>query len=149
MLWGKREVQGPAFCVPRRLALYPYVRFATCGFLIVFTSIVGVGALMLLSRAVKRPLLASTEISRRAMPSVAERGIVEGGASNIVAVEAPPAAENAPAQPSAAAETHHTATPSPQPAPRNDRTAPEQATPVRTLAAEEQHVATPAIKIKA
>jgi hypothetical protein len=129
--------------------LYPYVRFATCGFLIVFTSIVGVGAPTLLSRAVKWPLLASTEISRRAMPSVAERGIVEGEASNIVTVEAPPAAENAPEQPSAAAETQRTATASPELAARNDMTAPEQATPVRPLAAEGQHVAMPAVKTKA
>src|SRR6266852_38171 len=99
MLWCKR--QGSTFCVRRRLALYPYVRFATCAFLIIFAGIVGVGAVVLLPRAVERLLLASTEISRRGMPSVAKSGSVAGGASIAVTVEGAPVVEDAPEHPSA------------------------------------------------
>jgi hypothetical protein len=127
--------------------LYPYVRFATCASLIIFTIIVGVGALVLLPRAVDRSVLAGTESSRRGMPSVAESGSVEGRVSSAGKVEAPPAAENAPEQPSA--ETQHTAAASPEPVQRNDMTVPEQATPMQRPAAEPQHVEMPAIKSKA
>jgi hypothetical protein len=48
--------------------LYSYVRFATCASLIAFTSIVGVGALMLLSRALERPLVVSAEAPDPAAP---------------------------------------------------------------------------------
>jgi hypothetical protein len=126
--------------------LYPYVRFATCACLIIFASIVGVGALVLLPRAVERPLLASTEISPRLMPSAAESASAAAEASDAVTVEAPPAAQNAPEQPSV--ETRHTAAASPQLL-RNDMTMPQQATPVQPPAAEGQQIEMPAIKTKA
>jgi hypothetical protein len=122
--------------------LYTYVRFATCACLIIFASIVGVGALVLLPRAVERPLPANTKISPRGMPTVVESASLEGGASNTVTVEAAPAAQNAPEQPSA--ETRHTAAASAE-LRRNDVAVPQQATP----AAEGQHVEMPAIKTKA
>jgi hypothetical protein len=123
------------------------VRFATCASLVIFASLVGVGTLVLLPRAVERPLLAGTEISHRGMPTVVEGGSAEGGASNAVTVDAPLAAENTPEQPSA--KTQHTATVSPEPVRRNDMTVPEQATPVQSPAAEGQHAAMPAIKTTA
>jgi hypothetical protein len=127
--------------------LYPNVRFATCASLIIFASIVGVGALVLLPRAIERSLVASTDISRRGMPSAVESRSVEGRASNAVTVEAPSPVENAPEQSSA--EMQHTATASQEPVRRNDMTVPKQVMPVQPSASEGQHVEMPAIKTKA
>jgi hypothetical protein len=147
--------------------LYPYVRFATCASLIAFIGVVGVGALVLLPRAVERPLVVSAEtpdstalpcnldpscLSRRAVPAVVERGsvgreVVERGASAAGPLDIPPAAENAPERPSA--ETERTATAATEPEPANELTAPAQATPMQPPAVEETHVARPAIKAKA
>lgn len=122
------------------------MRFSICVSLIIFASIVGVGALALLPRAIERSLLAG-DISRRSMSSILESGSVEGRASNSVTVEASSPVENAPEQPSA--EIEHVATTSEEAVQRNDMTMRDQATPVQSPGSEGKHVEMPAIKTKA
>jgi hypothetical protein len=49
---------------PKELALYPYLRFATCASLIAFIGLIGVGGSVLLYQKVGRSLPAKTEVSR-------------------------------------------------------------------------------------
>jgi hypothetical protein len=146
--------------------LYPRVRFATCACLIAFLGIVGIGAPMLFFRTLERPLAANAE-ARRATPAlaerevakrraverevverwvaeraVAERAVAERSTSSAGTLELPPAAANAPEQPSA--ETQHTAAAAAEPVQQNELTAPEQATPMQPPTAEGAHVAIPA-----
>jgi hypothetical protein len=119
--------------------VYPHLRLATCASLIAFTGIVGIGAPLMLSRAVERPLVVSAEAPYPTAlpprtPLVAEREVVERSASTAGTFEAPPAAETAPAKRSA--ETRRTATVTVEPLPQNELTAPEHAIPMQPSAAE-------------
>jgi hypothetical protein len=150
--------------------LYSHLRFVTAAVLIAFGSTIGIGALALLSSAVKGPLVAMMAnsnspatpckqptwlhfdrdcLSQRNTPWIAGRE-----ASDAVTVEVAPAANDEREQ--LLTESQHTATvlqksvpmePAPQePAQRSDITAPVNEAPAQRPAAEERPTAKPAIE---
>jgi hypothetical protein len=129
----------------KELALYPYLRLATCASLIAFIGLIGVGGSVLLYQKVGRPLPANTEVSRPdTVPEVTSRS-TEPDAPLNASASAPPPPENESTLPS----TQRTAMPSPELLPQSVPTAPEQGTAIDPHGGGAPHVEGPSIKTKA